>query len=150
MTKAYKRGDHRDKENKTSHPSKYPQGYFKDKPCKKCETIFSPSAPSEKYCSNACGSWVFDDNYLRKNYGIGKDDYERMYQEQEGVCKICGGEGFSMHKKSKDSLKLVVDHCHTTGVVRGLLCHNCNRGLGLFKDSEVFMRKALSYLKQEK
>ena len=147
MTKAYKRGGHRDKENKTSTPSKYPQGYFKDKPCKKCGEAFSPTAPSEKYCSNACGSWVFDDNYLRKSYGIGKDDYDKMYIDQKGVCLLCNEEGFSMHKNSKDSVKLVVDHDHNTGRVRGLLCHNCNRGLGLFKDDVVRITKVLEYLK---
>lgn len=44
-------------------------------------------------------------------------------------------------------MKLVVDHCHVTGKVRGLLCHNCNRALGLLKDSVDNLSKAIDYLK---
>jgi hypothetical protein len=42
--------------------------------------------------------------------------------------------------------KLMVDHCHATGKVRGLLCHNCNRALGLLKDDKSTIRRALEYL----
>lgn len=44
-------------------------------------------------------------------------------------------------------LKLVVDHCHKTGRIRGLLCHNCNRALGLLQDDVGVLRKAIGYLK---
>lgn len=47
---------------------------------------------------------------------------------------------------SNHKMKLVVDHCHATGHVRGLLCHNCNRALGLLKDSEQALQRALKYL----
>lgn len=48
---------------------------------------------------------------------------------------------------SKHKLKLVVDHCHSSGKVRGLLCHNCNRALGLFQDSMSSLTRAIEYLK---
>lgn len=67
-----------------------------------------------------------------------------MHFDQSGLCAICGGEGFTM--KECHSLKLVVDHCHATGKVRGLLCHNCNRALGLLKDSSESLRCAINYL----
>lgn len=48
--------------------------------------------------------------------------------------------------KPSHKLKLVVDHCHSSGEVRGLLCHNCNRALGLFKDSRENLLNAVEYL----
>jgi len=72
------------------------------------------------------------------------DDYYVMLEKQKSLCKLCGGEGFCM--AGRHVLKLVVDHCHKTGVVRGLLCHNCNRALGLFHDSVDTMKRAITYL----
>tara|TARA_R110000796_G_scaffold231424_1_gene349321 strand:- start:349 stop:618 length:270 start_codon:yes stop_codon:yes gene_type:complete len=72
------------------------------------------------------------------------DDYDRMNEEQNFLCKICEGKGFVM--KDHHKLLLVVDHCHATGKVRGLLCHNCNRALGLLKDSAAVLDRAKDYL----
>ena len=83
--------------------------------------------------------------YLQRTYGIDIDEYDKMFAEQEGLCKLCGGEGFLL--KGCHSMKLVVDHCHKGGHVRGLLCHNCNRALGLFKDNTEVLKKAIEYLK---
>jgi len=85
MSRDYLRGKGREKKDQTANPSKYPQGYFKNKPCKKCSTVFAPCAPSEKYCSDKCAKWVYTDNYLRRNYGLGKEEYDKMYQEQGGI-----------------------------------------------------------------
>lgn len=128
----------------TATPAKYPQKKFKDKPCKLCENVFSPNAPSHLYCSQACADRVHTDNYLLRVYGIGIKSYEKMLEKQESKCKICKGEGFVMAEHHK--LKLVVDHCHDTGKVRGLLCHNCNRALGLLKDDVVALCRAIQYL----
>lgn len=129
----------------TACPSKYPQGYFKPKPCKQCGTVFEPKAPSHMTCSQECADRMVVSRYLLRNYGITLDDYERMLEEQQGKCRICLGEGFVMASHHK--MKLVVDHCHATGVVRGLLCHNCNRALGLLQDSTESLERALDYLK---
>lgn len=56
-------------------------------------------------------------------YGITQGEYRMMYTAQEGKCKICAA-----HKRT-----LCVDHCHTTGKVRGLLCHRCNLMLGVIE-----------------
>lgn len=128
----------------TASPDKYPQGYFKVKKCKTCETLFQPLAPSHLHCSPCCSSSSVATRYLMRNYGITIDDYYSMLKEQNALCAICGQEGFVMKKEHK--LKLVVDHCHTTGKVRGLLCHNCNRGLGLFQDNTGYMLNAVKYL----
>lgn len=130
----------------TATPDKYPQGYFKEKPCRKCGSMFKPNAPSHLYCSQECADWNLTSNYLKRNYNIDYDSYFDLLETQEQKCKICGGEGFTMKEEHK--LKLVVDHDHVTGAVRGLLCHNCNRGLGLFKDSTNNLEAAIEYLKQ--
>lgn len=135
----------KNKEDQTADASKYPQGYFKDKECKTCRNIFKPKAPSEHYCSNKCKDFGATSHYLQRKYGITYETYLLMLDNQDCKCKICSSEGFVMAKHHR--LKLVVDHCHDTGKVRGLLCHNCNRALGLLKDSTESLEKALEYLK---
>lgn len=127
----------------TATPEKYPQGKFHDKACKKCNTMFSPKAPSHLYCSQECADWSIVSKYLKRNYGITYDNYLEMHNKQNGKCALCGGEGFKM---KPNSVALVVDHCHATGRVRGLLCHNCNRALGLLKDNKEVLRKAIDYV----
>lgn len=72
---------------------------------------------------------------LFSKYGLFQDDYDRLYKTQNGVCKICGSSG-----------SLVVDHCHRTGRVRGLLCSTCNRALGMLRDDVLILRAAIAYL----
>ena len=76
------------------------------------------------------------DNRLKRKYGISLEDYESMFTSQAGQCKIC--------KTGEEDL--VVDHCHETGRVRGLLCNSCNWGLGHFKDSVESLIIAKEYL----
>ena len=128
----------------TALPSKYPQGYFKPKPCRECGAKFAPRAPSHLTCSQECADRMVVSAYLRRNYQIVLSDYEAMLMKQQHTCAICGGEGFVMAAHHK--LKLVVDHCHASGKVRGLLCHNCNRALGLLKDSKDNIMRALAYV----
>ena len=139
----------RTKEEQTADASKYPQGYFKNKPCRCCGVDFTPKAPSEHYCSEGCKNKGLQDRYFRRTYGIGVEDYETMHNDQKGLCKICQTEGFVMDDK-RHKMKLVVDHCHKTGVVRGLLCHNCNRALGLLQDSVSILENAITYLKVQR
>lgn len=137
----------KNKDQQTATPDKYPQGYFKDKPCRRCGKVFSPKAPSELYCSDKCKDEAITSRYLEREYGISVDDYNNLLEKQNHRCAICGGEGFLMDK-TKHKIKLVVDHDHKTGAVRGLLCHNCNRALGLFHDSERDLLSAIDYLKR--
>lgn len=130
----------------TAKPSMYPQGKFKDKPCKRCGTMFSPQAPSHLYCSQKCADDGWSHNYLTNEYGLSKNQYDEMKKAQGDKCALCGGEGFLMLKHHW--CKLVVDHDQQTGTVRGLLCHNCNRGLGLFKDRPEVLRLAAEYLER--
>ena len=138
----------RRKENQTSSASKYPQGFFKDKPCKYCKTEFTPTAPSEHYCSDYCKDWGTGSAYLRRTYGIDVEDYKDLYIKQNGKCAICNEDGYVMNALHH-VVQLNVDHCHTSNEVRGLLCHDCNRGLGLFKDKLSNLQSAIIYLSKE-
>lgn len=76
---------------------------------------------------------------LRNNYGITILEYNTLLLKQGGVCAICGTD--------KSGKRLFhVDHNHETNKVRGLLCHSCNTGIGLLKDSPLLLAKALLYL----
>ena len=141
--------DHnKSKADQTASPDKYPQGRFNKKPCHNCCEDFQPKAPSELYCSDDCKGKGITNKYLTRVYGITLADYYQMHEDQKGLCKICQTEGFTM--KSCHRLKLVVDHCHASGKVRGLLCHNCNRALGLLQDSIDNLDRAKEYLKVQR
>jgi hypothetical protein len=75
-------------------------------------------------------------SYHLSRYGMTVKDYDDLYDQQGGLCKLC------LCKS-----KLVVDHCHLTGRVRGLLCTKCNTGLGKFNDDIDMLKKAINYLK---
>ena len=136
----------RSQSNMTATADKYPQGYFKVKPCRECGVEFQPNAPSHLYCGDNCNQRAHDGARLHKAYGITLAAYEKMVEDHGGKCAICGGEGFELVVGQR--LKLVIDHCHTTGAVRGLLCHNCNRGLGLLQDSVTNLQSAVRYLER--
>ena len=82
---------------------------------------------------------------LKKRFGISVQKYDEMMDAQGGVCAICGNSETMIDKRGL-KMSLAVDHCHKTGKVRGLLCKNCNHGLGNFKDDQGLLRKALDYL----
>lgn len=73
-----------------------------------------------------------------KKLGLSWDDFERLLKEQEDRCFVC----------KREDVVLCIDHDHVTGKVRGLLCHNCNLGVGNFKDNPDFLRKAANYLER--
>lgn len=87
---------------------------------------------------------AFQGYELKRNYGLSSEKYQKLLDHQNGTCAICGKEE-KIEIKGK-LLSLAVDHCHTSGDVRGLLCNNCNRGLGLFNDSIESLTNAISYL----
>lgn len=79
---------------------------------------------------------------LKKKYGLTSKEWDRMFQEQGGKCAICEGD-------CSTGRNLAVDHCHTTGAVRGLLCMKCNQGIGYFDDDERKLQSAIFYLRRE-
>lgn len=100
-----------------------------------------------KECSNKISQTHRDKNpgYTRERnlktlYGITHNDYLKMLEAQNGRCAICGTET----PGGKGTFH--VDHCHSNGKVRGLLCGNCNRGIGYLKDSVLNLSAAVLYL----
>lgn len=85
---------------------------------------------------------------LKERYGITPEQYEEMFTIQEGKCAICGSEETARHNHSNEVQKLAVDHCHITGKIRALLCQDCNRGLGKFKDDPARLIQAAEYVKR--
>ena len=133
-----------------------------DKYCKTCQTTKSLEAFAQRKCPRKTGpdkviplaqckdctkqmhaSWRTVNKESRKKsaitymYGIPFSQYEQMVQEQQGRCKIC-----------QEPHKLFIDHDHLTGRVRGLICHLCNAGLGMFRDKPLYLQKAITYLQQ--
>lgn len=77
---------------------------------------------------------------LKYTFGITVETYEEMADIQDRLCAICKQPGARTH--------LDIDHCHKTNEIRGLLCPNCNKGLGLFKDNPQLLTEALNYLRR--
>lgn len=73
---------------------------------------------------------------LLDNFNLSEVDWQKMYDFQKGLCAIC----------KKRMKKPNVDHCHITGLVRGLLCPRCNRALGRFGDNLVLLMAAVAFL----
>jgi hypothetical protein len=104
--------------------------------CKECYLLY----PKE---SKRRDGYMRDFNLLK--YGIDFTDYTKIFNKQNGCCKICNKHISEVNKGHKKSL--CVDHCHDTNIVRGLLCDKCNRGLGLFNDNIEILKKAIEYLR---
>lgn len=85
-----------------------------------------------------CDGHARQNRYIVHMYGIGMAERAKLSESQGHRCKICG------EADSKGSLN--IDHCHSTKKVRGLLCGNCNRAIGLFRDSPESLRNAAEYL----
>lgn len=82
------------------------------------------------------------DIWLKKRYGISLDQYDEMFQSQGESCAICGTQ-----EPNGDGC-FHVDHCHTTGKVRGILCQRCNHALGLLDDNIENLVSCINYLKK--
>lgn len=73
--------------------------------------------------------------HLKSKYGLSYEEYLNLKHKQDNLCLIC-----------KISEAVVVDHCHTTNEIRGMLCQPCNQGIGHLKDNPIFCRNAAEYL----
>jgi hypothetical protein len=81
---------------------------------------------------------------LKWNYGISREEYDTLLESQGGCCAICGKEG------NPDGQMMSVDHDHKTGKIRGILCRNCNLGIGYLEDNKETLLSAIGYLERAK
>ena len=86
--------------------------------------------------------------YYQRKHGISLDERDYLLEQQNGKCAICGLEiNFSVSGRgSKTGEDAVLDHCHESKELRGVLCGHCNTGLGAFKDSPDTLYNAIEYL----
>lgn len=119
-----------------------PEGH---KRCGKCREI----KPHAMFCLRRKGGTVYHSYckpcqrgvMLKWTYNITPEEYEEMFERQNGCCALCGVE----HGTTRET-RLAVDHDHKTGAVRGLLCPPCNKGLGHFQDNIDVLEAAIAYL----
>lgn len=106
-----------------------------NKTCKECH---------KKNCNIRWHSKSSIDRWTSKSYkyGVTKEYLLELYEKQQGKCAICG-------EIPQTERGLHVDHCHSTKVVRGLLCHGCNTGIGALKEDAKILSKAIDYLRNK-
>jgi len=98
--------------------------------CKDCTASLSASADGVRSRKAA---------FVKLRYGISLEEYESHLLAVEGTCPCCGKSGRK---------KMVMDHCHVTGEIRGVICSACNSGIGLLGDDIEGLRKAVAYLER--
>jgi hypothetical protein len=111
--------------------------------CKPCESKIRAESHRKDRLKNPEKYRAYD---LRKNFDMSPEEYKAKFDEQNGVCAICGRPEFRIRRGRVESLG--VDHNHTTGKNRGLLCHTCNSAIGLLKDSPELLELAAQYLRK--
>ena len=129
--------------------------------CKECVCRQARSAPSHiKAKRYACTKrWRLrnPESFERTNkasrmirfYGIGEEEFLARHKAQDGVCEICRKQcSLGPEHGMNGHCTLVVDHCHASGQVRGLLCKTCNAGIGYLKDDPQLVRIAADYLER--
>ena len=113
-------------------------GYY----CKECRSKLSKAYGLIYRQKNPYNPKRDKNNKLKYAYGIDLVIYNEILKNQNNKCAICGTESTGKRKNFS------VDHCHKTGKVRGLLCSNCNAGIGNLRDDITLLEKAIWYLKQ--
>lgn len=133
------------------HYRRQRHGVDGDRRCKFCGSVLDQNLhASRAYCSGECKERLYfltrrasyRANWL-KQYGLTEAKFDELLAEQNGGCAVCGSETSNGRGEH-----LHVDHDHETGVVRGILCHDCNTGLGKFKDNPALLRAAADYLER--
>lgn len=133
----------------------HPQGSLKghgrvgkpvrQKPCVICQEMFMPGSSGHLYCKTCIPNSMAWHHF--KHYGLTHQRFNELLKLQNGSCAGCHKELVLKQAGTCRSKVLFVDHCHETGVVRGLLCMHCNSALG-FANDPVILRRLATYLDQ--
>ena len=83
---------------------------------------------------------------LKRRFGIRIEDFERMLEEQGGLCAICAQEETALRPGGMTARDLAVDHCHKTGKVRGLVCSSCNLLIGKYEANPDLLESLVAYM----
>jgi hypothetical protein len=127
-----------------SAAANYKDGYRGQ--CKACRAVYTAdyllrNPDTKKSKPKKVSKQALRDRMLQKRYGLSLTGYEQLFRKQRGLCAICKNDSSrSTHRV------LAVDHCHETGIVRGLLCSICNRGLSALGDTKESLMVAVRYL----
>src|SRR6266498_358695 len=120
--------------------------------CERCGLPIPAGVSRTKFCSWECKHAAMGERYRKRNpgalrlynYGVTEDHYQATLKAQGNACAICGSTDWPGSRPGSPC----VDHDHSTGEVRGLLCGQCNTGLGSFQDDQARLRAAIAYLDQ--
>jgi hypothetical protein len=116
--------------------------------CKTCARSWKREYYKKKGGNNEKEREHYREFRLKQNFNMILEEYEEMFQKQKGLCAICGQPETYINKNAKQPIWLAVDHCHKTGIVRGLLCRNCNAMIGNAKDNTETLERGIAYLKK--
>lgn len=122
--------------------------------CTKCKIYkpwfeFSPDKRATTEHATRClkcarRSKTCKESKRNSTYGMHFGQFDNMFNAQNGKCKICK---CALLKTGQCNNSAAIDHCHITGKIRGLLCNNCNSGLGKFRDKPELLEIAAAYLR---
>lgn len=107
---------------------------MKNKESEKLKKKLKYHANPDKYASST----------MKATYGITLEQYRSILKSQHNVCVVCRNGEVAVDKNGK-TRRLAIDHCHSTGIIRGLLCSQCNTALGLMKDNAENIRRLAFY-----
>lgn len=118
--------------------------YTKTHLCERCGEPYEAINGTSRYCSKTCQNYVRDFNALDRPYSkargiMAPNRIVKPLLKMAKTCEICG-------VKFDSTIRKNVDHCHDGGHIRGILCGQCNTGLGMFKDNIASLKNAIKYL----
>lgn len=113
--------------------------------CRYCGEAFSSPDGRQFYCSDECTLTAKSLREAYRRYGITMAEYRALWLSQKGACAIC-----QQPERTARNRLLTIDHDHVTGQVRGLLCSQCNRAIGLLDDSPEVIEAAAAYVRKNR